>query len=560
MISCGNCGFQNESGDAFCGSCGTYLEWASAPAKPVAVAASASAGTGAARGGVALAEPPAEVRRAAQVEAETAARQEEAAKRAAEQATRAKVEAEAKAEAEATARAKAEAEARAKAEEDRRAQEELKRRATEEAEARRRAEEEVKQIKSAADQARAEAALERRRQAEARIRQEAEARAKEAAAAKVQADAEARRRAEAEAKARREAERQRQQAQEARARAEAAEARAATARAAMLVAPEPAVTERPPEVIQDPAGKERPPAPTGKPAEVDLTDGGTAAAPTVAARQPEAIKPTAIKRPPPVAKAPPTTEPQMGDLICDQCSEGNLRSRKFCRRCGASLFEAEPYVPPSVAAGERPMLRGGSRSRPKKLLDFARRYARILVALLGVLILLGPLSGPIKRAVKNVTRARDYVQVRPYNAEGSGTAQHGPLLAIDRNTESYWSDGQAWTDSRRSYTTEPDLTITFEKETDLDRIGIYSGAGDFDFESQPRPRALRLEFSGERYGASPQVQRIRRLADKPSEQQFDLDAKYPVRTVRVFIEDVFLGLGDKARNTSLASFEFFDKR
>ncbi len=58
--------------------------------------------------------------------------------------------------------------------------------------------------------------------------------------------------------------------------------------------------------------------------------------------EPAGIQPTAVRSriaTTPLA-APPTKEPSAGDLVCGQCGEGNEPVRKFCRRCGNSLATA----------------------------------------------------------------------------------------------------------------------------------------------------------------------------------------------------------------------------
>jgi len=156
-----------------------------------------------------------------------------------------------------------------------------------------------------------------------------------------------------------------------------------------------------------------------------------------------------------------------------------------------------------------------------------------------------------------VTRSRDYVQVRPVNAEGAAIAGHEALLAIDRDTESYWSE-------KGPRTQGVDLTVTFDpnaKAVDLDRVGIYSGAGDLDFEKQPRPKTMLLEFTGpENEKAGKDDTQTIRLVDKPAEQVFSLNIKHPVRMVTVRIVDEYPALGNRGHEVSIASLEFFDKQ
>jgi hypothetical protein len=546
MIVCQRCGFQNESGDTFCGSCAAYLEWSTERAEPVAVGAATGAGAGAGSLRLPVAPPP-DARRQAEAEAEEADRIERAAREAAEAAAQAKAEAEARAQVEAEARAQAEADAQAKAELDRQAQADLKRRAEEGAEARLRAEVTAKRVRTTAEKAKAEAALQARREAETRIRQEAEARARATAEAKARAETEARGRAEAEARAKREAERQRQLEAEAREVAEAAEARAVEARAAMLVAPVPAPTD-------STAGQTAPGGDatgTDSPAaEVDLTEPAGAAGVEAAARHPEAMQPAPPRPRSAAVKAPPSREPQLGDLICEQCTEGNVRIRKFCRRCGASLFEAKPFVPPEIAAGDRPMLRGGSGpTRGADPLGKAIKIGTAALAALVVLALLGPVRAPVGRFLSGLVRTPEFVQVRPVNAEGSSIGdEHKALFAIDRDINTYWSEGLSGTGSGA------ELTITFPSAVRLDRIGIYSGANDTDFETQPRPREIRLTFL---HGGEKTTQSLAALDDVPAEQFRRIRVKHPVTTLVLNIKSVYPALGNAGSNASISGLEFF---
>ena len=76
--------------------------------------------------------------------------------------------------------------------------------------------------------------------------------------------------------------------------------------------------------------------------------------------EPAGVQPTAVRSrvPPTVTAAPPTKELSAGDLVCGQCGEGNEPVRKFCRRCGNSLATAEVAI-------DMPA-RGRSRSGPQR--------------------------------------------------------------------------------------------------------------------------------------------------------------------------------------------------
>ena len=117
-------------------------------------------------------------------------------------------------------------------------------------------------------------------------------------------------------------------------------------------------------------------------------------------------------------KPPPKREIRPGDLICGQCQEGNDPDRRFCRRCGASLIAAEEAVAPPpvpwwkrlfvrrpkvVAAGERPMRRGGSGGRD--LRSRLRPATRVIAVVAAALVAIGYL-GPWRSTVNGKVNAK----------------------------------------------------------------------------------------------------------------------------------------------------------
>lgn len=405
MIVCRECGHENDDSDAFCGSCGAFLEWAGeavdgqdgeGPAGAVAAATEAAAAEAAA---VEEERAAAEAARAAAEEARQRAEAEAQARRRAEEeaAARARAEEEAarRAEAEAAARAErdrerqAAEEARARLQETEGARKDAEKRAGVAAEATRRTADSVAAVDvapavaaeavraSADEQAGATAELEatHRNEVEARAEVEAHQRSSEVASRRAAEEAEARAEAErvAAARARAEAEAQRQAEAESRARADAevvaraqeaaraeaeatAKARAeANRRAAALLAKPPrgTTTKARPTLPQPEVGGDG--APEGRTAE----SGDTAPAEPVAGdvhvaigrqpepRQPDSRQPGESRRPRPRPEPRPASRPiQPGDLICGQCGEANASDRRFCRRCGASLVEVVPVTGP----------------------------------------------------------------------------------------------------------------------------------------------------------------------------------------------------------------------
>jgi hypothetical protein len=460
VIVCTKCGFQNEAGDAFCGSCGSFLEWAG-DAPPAAAGTPTPTVT----------EPAVEDAAAAQAQraAEDAARAEEQARAAAEQAERVRREAderarresedraradeaaraaaaeEARRQADESERARQEAQARAAAEEEARrqadeaerahqdaearaaAEEEARRQAEEaarnaaledrqraEEEARRRAEEAERLRKEATDRARAEEEARARAEAEARARAEADETARREAAERAQAEEEARRlaeeaareRAEAEAAAKAEADRRLQEENLAKQKAEeeATKADAAAKRAAALVAKTPAPPPKLPEKAPVTAV-----APTGAGPLVELEPEEDATG-----RQPDAVKPGMARVRPqvPTTKQPPSRQIRPGDLICGECGEGNDPARKFCRRCGTSLVEAVVVPIPwykrifrrkPAVAGTRPGKKGAVQTGRRVRRGFRGAVSRVfaIIGLLGLSALAIGYIGPWRDSVND---------------------------------------------------------------------------------------------------------------------------------------------------------------
>jgi hypothetical protein len=608
MIVCTRCGFHNEEGAAFCGSCGAFLEWAGEqlagvaaetqpgeaavgaepPAEPVAAPApdSGALPTGeaaavegtpgveaaAAEAGVAPGEEEEAAR--AREEAAAAAAAEAEARRAAEDAVRAREEAERRAAEEAAARARAEEELRARLEAAERAREEAERRAAEEA-ARAAAEQAARREAEETARSAAEEAARQRAEAEAAARAEAERRAAEEAAARARAEEEAarsaaeeaaRQRAEAEAAARAEAERRAAEEAAARARAEeeAAKAAAAAQRAAALVAKPPPPAAPPPVRPVPPAAAAPGPA-SGAPAP----------------RQPEAQKPAPPVARPQVTKAPPSRQLRPGDLICGQCGEGNDPQRKFCRRCGASLVEAEVVPVPwwrrllarrrrPVAAGERPMRRGstvGGRRVRRGLVARLRTLVSVLLVaatLLAFVGYVGPWRSTVNdriadayRAVRR-TIAPTYHPVRPTDAVATSAAPgHPPVNAIDQALNTFWAADTA-AERRANPNVGPEgegsqLIVRFAEPVDIDQIGFTLGASDKpeDFLTQPRPHVVHVTFQPSKVGKDVT------LKDTQKFQRVKVSAR-GVTQVEIQIVSVY-GAVEGGKNPSIAEVEFFAK-
>jgi hypothetical protein len=228
-------------------------------------------------------------------------------------------------------------------------------------------------------------------------------------------------------------------------------------------------------------------------------------------RRPISVAPTTTRtrQAPRIMEAPTRRHP--GDLICGQCGEGNDPVRHFCRRCGNSLDEALAVRLPwyrrffnkvfgirTREAGWRP-----SRVGAPNVMGGVWRIIRLAIGALIVLALLAFLLIPsfhnlvVDRATSAFTTVRkdirpNYVPVTPIGASASSaTVGHGPMLAIDRFSNTYWA---ALASDRA-----PVLVVRFSGPQDIAAIVFRSGASGTapadTFNLQPRPHNLHLVFS-----------------------------------------------------------------
>ncbi len=525
-------------------------------------------------------------------EAAAARRAEEEARRRLEDQTRASAEAERRreAEAEAARRAVAEAAAVAAAEAQVVAAQESARRAQEaadlealdaaaqeaaEAEATRQAAEAQQAADALAAARRAEEAAREQAESEARARAEAETKEREEIEARRRAEDEARRRGEEEAKARAEADARSREQEEARLRAEdetrariAAEARAkeeeeARRRAAALLAR--------PKASPTIAADTPPPA-----ADVFTPTASAAMTPTAAAQRPVAQQPSTVKAPPrPEPKAKPQEKVlKAGDLICDQCNEGNDPTRKFCRKCGNSLAKSEPVkkLPwwKTLFSGKKGAkvskeAKGGKGARAQAneaKYKTQRLMAKVrfifmgifLLSLLGVNVAMPNLRGEV---VKKVRGGLSSVQgsINPkfqtVNAVAvaatSAVPGHEPDFANDLVINSFWAEAAEGDGVGQT------ISFTFEAASDLTKVLITGGSTDTpeNYLNHPRPKELHLVFDN---GGSADVT----LEDEfRKSQSFTLKGAKGVTKVDVVVSSVYKGRA--GLDSAIAEIEFKKK-
>jgi hypothetical protein len=291
--------------------------------------------------------------------------------------------------------------------------------------------------------------------------------------------------------------------------------------------------------------------------------------------QPQAIQPQmpARRKPPRVAPGLSTRTPQQGDLICGDCGEANIASRKFCSRCGSSLSAAvvvkitwwRRLFPRrgTRRAGERPWqihdAAGGKKKAKRrggaKVVQQARRIMTVILVLGGALYAIHP---PFRQQVDTiwasaktkVTRAI-HPQYDPVSA-GPGTSSneapldpaHPATMAVDGFKNTYWVAASPSPESR------PELAITLAEPTDLARIIVHNGASD-NFQGFDRPRTLVLIFDNG-------VQESHVLKDAPGPQTLTIHHGQGATRFRIVITDVYPSIDGTA--LALTEIEMFRRR
>lgn len=136
---------------------------------------------------------------------------------------------------------------------------------------------------------------------------------------------------------------------------------------------------------------------------------------------------------------------QHGDLVCGHCGAGNQPTRRFCRRCGQDLAEAEVARIPwwrrillrrktrAQAAGSRPRVA----RRGRRLRSFFT-LAAILITLAGGVLLTRPYWDTARNGVED--RLRNVEPATPDEVRASSSASGHPApLVRDNGSRSYWA-------------------------------------------------------------------------------------------------------------------------
>ncbi|MEU7982215.1 hypothetical protein AB0B63_27250 [Micromonospora sp. NPDC049081] len=285
---------------------------------------------------------------------------------------------------------------------------------------------------------------------------------------------------------------------------------------------------------------------------------------------PEEVSPQAVRpRAATVSHQPPTRRLQPGDLVCGECGEGNVPTRRFCSRCGDSLRTAEvarrrwwqrllPRRGPRVtAAGARPGTPGGGGAGGvggvlHSIYQRSNAVAAVLLFAIGVAYLIyPPLRERINGAVSGpVTGARDwadrkinprFVAVRPVEVTGGASVRdHGPALSVDQYRNTHW---QVRWDAEKP----PTVTLRFAAEVDLQRLIVTAGTAE-DYTASHRPKTLHLVYSTNRSDTLA-------IEDTGEPQTLTLDGADGVTSVQIQVTDVHRA--EKGTDVTVSEFEFF---
>ncbi|MDT5034622.1 MAG: hypothetical protein QOC94_4793, partial [Actinoplanes sp.] len=263
-----------------------------------------------------------------------------------------------------------------------------------------------------------------------------------------------------------------------------------------------------------------------------------------------------------VPRSAPTRELQPGELVCGDCGEGNVATRRFCSRCGNELDDAEVVkaswwrrlLPKRKAREARDAeddaatTQTGQRRKHKKAILPAIRRTIAVFAILGGVVYA---AVPDIRGVANVQAVAvrqwaekkifgSYEPVRAVKATSTPINKTHPATdAVDGHWNTYWSTPVSGT--RR-------LTLTFQQPVELRKVLIRGGIVD-DLTASQRPRTLHLVYPSGKGQDLP-------MQDQAEPQAFDLDSNGKVKSVEIYIQDMY---NADSKQVTISEIELFIK-
>jgi hypothetical protein len=324
----------------------------------------------------------------------------------------------------------------------------------------------------------------------------------------------------------------------------------------------PAVPPPPP----PPGAPAKPAVPPPPPAPRPPADGGITALPVRSAGTgPDVVAPQERGRARrTMPRSAPTRELRPGDLVCGDCGEGNLSTRRFCSRCGNELDDADVVraawwrrllpkrkVRVARAAEDDPAAaKTGQRRQHKKSVFPAIRRT------VGVLVILGAAAYAAVPGARGLANAefvagRQWVQDKIFGSYAPVSAvratstpvnkKHPAEDAVDEHWNTYWSTPVAG--ARR-------LTLTFQQPVELRKALIRGGIAG-NLRGSQRPRTLHLVYpTGKGQNLI--------LEDQTEPQEFELDGGGPVKSVEIYVQDTYANA--ESKEVAITEVELFVKQ
>ena len=283
----------------------------------------------------------------------------------------------------------------------------------------------------------------------------------------------------------------------------------------------------------------------------------------------EVMPQRAVPRVAPVTKTKSTRRLRPGDLICGQCGEGNPSIRKFCSRCGDELASAAVVKtrwyqrlrlrkPKVMEAGTRPGQQGARKPMAFSLKEGWRKAMRVMgvftLASSAVLIFVPQVRDPLNAtlgypidSVKSwwADKKNPYESVFPveWTANRHPQPGHSAQEAFDDNTLTYWST--LWKPDKRRVATF--LTVTFSEPVKDLAVFVYAGAPEDDFTKYHSPSVLRFDYGDGRTNDTMELSR-----QQEAQPLFKLEHADGAREITIWVEDVH----DQKAATYVAVSEF----
>ncbi|GAA0815848.1 zinc ribbon domain-containing protein [Spirilliplanes yamanashiensis] len=266
-----------------------------------------------------------------------------------------------------------------------------------------------------------------------------------------------------------------------------------------------------------------------------------------------------------VPKSAPSRRLEEGDLVCGECGEGNLPTRRFCSRCGDSLAHAEAVRPrwwkrilprrkPRRAEVAAPAADGKPervqrRQHRRSVWPVIRRSLAVLILVCGLLYAAFPqvrsfVDPRVKagRAWVQSALFPDYAPVRAVTATGPvSDRKHPPVMAADGFTNTWWSAPVA---------KQKMIELKFQEPVEPKRTLIRGGIVG-DLRGSQRPRTLHLVWPTGR------TQDLV-LKDHTDGQEFDLDSGGPVTSVQVWVQDTYQNV--ESKNVAITEIELWSEK